>query len=126
MLQQSDVARHQRGSGKTEHLPKGKIPGHHRQHGADGLVTHETARGIRGDGFIRQVTLPVFRVIAAGPGALLRFGDRGLQRLAHLEGHYAAVFLLRIFENVAGVVQPLGARGEGSLAVGLKSGEGVR
>ena len=41
VLEQAHVARHERGREEAEDLPEGKIPRHHGEHGADGLIADE-------------------------------------------------------------------------------------
>ena len=44
VLQQPDVARHERGGGEAEHLPVGEVPRHDREHRAERLVAGEHLR----------------------------------------------------------------------------------
>src|SRR5262249_24777339 len=83
MLQQADVARHQRGRGEAEDLPERKVPGHDRQDRADRLVADKAARGAGGGFFVGKKAFGVFRVKAAAKGALLGFLHGGTQSLAH-------------------------------------------
>ena len=41
VLEQSDVAGHQRGSGEAKHLPEGEVPRHDGENGADGAIADE-------------------------------------------------------------------------------------
>ena len=70
VLQQSDVAGHERRSGEAEDLPEGKVPGHHGENRADGTVADETFLGAGFDDFVGQKFLSVIGVVAAASGAL--------------------------------------------------------
>ena len=43
MFEKSHIAGHQRRRGEAKHLPEREIPGHHREHGTQGLISNETA-----------------------------------------------------------------------------------
>ena len=58
VLQQHDVAGHQRRRGEPEHLPERKIPGHDREHGAHRLVANVAPAGFRGDFLVCEESLP--------------------------------------------------------------------
>ena len=112
MLQQTDVPRHQRRGGKAKHLPEGKIPGHHREYHAERLKMDEALRGIRFDHLIGEMFLGILGVIAANQRALFCFLHRGLDGLAHLQGHHAREFLLLVLENFRRAHHHLRALGE--------------
>ncbi len=118
VLEQAHVAGHERRRGEAEHLPEGKIPGHHGEHGADRLVADEGAAGTGVDRLVGQQALAVLGVIAARQSALGGFGARGGDGLAHFERHQAAQAVLLVFQDPRGGGEPAGARGERSAAVG--------
>ena len=72
--------------GKTEDLPEGEVPRHHRQHGAEGLEGDEAAGHIAGEGLVGEEAGGVLRVVVAGEGALLHLGLGLGDHLAHLGG----------------------------------------
>ncbi len=90
MLEQSHVARGQRGSGEPEDLPEGEVPRHHGEDRPDRLVDDQAAIGAGLDHFVGQEALGVLGIIAAAPGALHRLVHRRLQGLAHLQHHQLA------------------------------------
>ena len=47
VLEQADVAGHEGRGREAEDLPEGKVPRHHGQHGAEGVVAHVAAPGLR-------------------------------------------------------------------------------
>ena len=84
VLEQADVAGHQRGRGEPDHLPERKVPGHDSQHGAERQGADEGPCAVYGVGLVRQQTLGVLGIEVAGAGALLGLLDRGPQGLANL------------------------------------------
>ena len=99
MLEQNDIARHESGGGKSEHLPERKIPGHYGQDGTHGLIVDGTGSGFGGNGLVSQERFRVFGVIAATQGAFRGFIDGSLERLAHLQSHQAAELRFFPLEN---------------------------
>src|SRR5438876_5423203 len=87
MLQESDIACHQRRRRKAKHLPERKIPRHHRQNRTDRQIPDEAFLGSSIYYFVRQEPLCIVRVVPACSRALGRFRHGGLIRLAHLQGH---------------------------------------
>ncbi len=85
VLQQADVARHQRGREKAEDLPEGKVPRHHGENDAERIPAHVAVVVIGRDGLWREDAGGVVGVVAAGVGALQDLESRGCERLAHLE-----------------------------------------
>ena len=107
VLEQAHVARHQRGREKAEDLPERKIPRHHGEHGADGLIADEARGTAEIDRLIGEQALGVLHVVAAGNGALGGFLARGFERLAHFERHDAAEGVLLGFQDGGGaLIQP--------------------
>ncbi len=94
VLQKAHVARHQRRGGEPEDLPEGKVPGHHGEHGPDGIVAHETVGRVGRHVLGREEALGVFRVEVADPGALLGLAFGGGDRLAHFARHEPRVLRL--------------------------------
>ncbi len=88
MLQQSYVSCHQRRGRKSQHLPEGKIPRHHRQHSTERLVADVTAARRRFHDFVGKKFLRILRVIAAHPRAFRRFIDRRPESFSHFRRHH--------------------------------------
>ncbi len=109
VLEQQDVAGHQRRSREPEYLPEGEVPWHDREDGPERLVMDEAL----GCGALRRLVgqeLPgVLGVVAAAPRALDGFLAAGLQQFAHLERHQAAERLLLRFEDRRRAKHPLRA-----------------
>ena len=66
MLEQADVAGHQRGREKTEDLPEGEVPGHDGEHDAERVPANEGVVGSDVDGLGREDAGGVVGVVAAG------------------------------------------------------------
>jgi hypothetical protein len=98
MLEHARVARHQRGSGEPEDLPQREVPGHDREHDAEGHEGHVAAGGVRRDHLGGEEPLGVLRVVVAHPRALLGFRPSLGERLAHLHGHEARELVLPLAE----------------------------
>ena len=137
VLEQADVAHHERGRGKAHHLPEREVPRHDGQDRADGLVVHVRARGTGGDRFVGQQGFGVLGEPAQAQGALRGLGACGGERLAHLGGHDARdvrPLTLEEIRRVAEMAGPLGEAGgavleegvEGLLQQLLHLGRGVR
>ena len=112
VLEQADVAGHQRRRGEAEHLPEREVPRHHRQHRADRLVGHPALRGAGLDRLVGQEPLGVLGVVAAAEGALGRLLDGGLERLAHLGDHEPAEGLLLRLQDLGRLEHQPPALGE--------------
>ena len=100
VLEQTNVAGHQRRRGETKNLPEGKIPWHDRQHNPQRLKVHVAFRGVSFDDLIREMLLCGLGVIATNPGALLGFLRGGLNGLSHLGRHQPRVVILFIFQDL--------------------------
>src|SRR5262249_7496739 len=112
-------------SGEPEHLPERKVPGHHREDDAERLVTDEALACVGGGRLVGEEPLRVLGVVAADPGAPLRFGYPRADRLSHLERHEAApVGLLRL-EHFRSAPEKSGSRAVRRLAPGTKSQPGI-
>jgi hypothetical protein len=126
MLQEAHVAGYQGRSSEAEDLPEGKVPGHHGEQRADGLVAQITDGEAGGDCVVGQQLLAVFGVIAAGQRALGGFGTRGGDGLAHFERHDAAQAILFLFQDACGGMEALGAAAGVGIAETLVGGIGAR
>jgi len=101
MFQQTHVARHQRRGRKSEHLPERKIPWHDGEYRSDRLVADVALLRRRHYGLVRQESLGIFSVIAAGRRALGRFVHGCAIWFAHLESHQSAKGLFFLFDNIS-------------------------
>jgi hypothetical protein len=116
VLEDADVARHQRRRGEPHGLPQRKVPRHDGQHHPKGLIPDiclGCADRWRVGGLVGEQLLGVLGVEAKTLGALERFGLGRGQRLTHFEGHHGCGFVGLLFQQVGGGVGPLGALGEG-------------
>ncbi|MNN28131.1 hypothetical protein D3C81_1416890 [compost metagenome] len=89
VLEQRHIAGHQARREEANHLPERKIPRHHRQHAADGLVGDVAALCLGGDRLRLDVIGRVIGVVLAGGRTLLYLGQGLAAQLAHLDGHAA-------------------------------------
>ena len=87
MFEQPDITRHQSRSGKTKHLPEGKIPGHDGQHRTDRQITHKAFLRAGFNDFIGQKFFRVLGIVAARGGALGRLSHGSFVGLAHFQRH---------------------------------------
>ena len=126
MFQDPHVAGHQRRRGEAEDLPEGKIPRHHGQHRSDGLKLQVACAGAGVQWFVRQQSLAVFGVVAAGQRALGGFGSGCADRLAHFEGHDAPQAVFFLFQDAGRGREPAGAGSERRVPVRAISGIGAR
>ena len=114
MFEQADIARHQCGRRKAKHLPEWKIPRHNRQHSTQRLKSHPTSTAFHIDVSVREKSLGVVGVVAAGRRAFLCLGDSSLDGLPHLERHQATELAALRIENSCGLAHATRAIGEGS------------
>ena len=121
VLEQRNVAGHQRGRGEAEDLPEWEVPGHHSQHGPQGLVVNVASRGVGRHFLIAEEALGVLGIVAAGPGAFERLLDRCPERLAHLGRHQAAKRFLLCFEDLCSARDHPPALRERCVPIGTKS-----
>ncbi len=84
VLEQPDVAHHERRRGEADHLPEREVPRHDGQHRAEWLVVHVGLRPAGGDRLVGQQRLGVLGEPAQADGALRHLGLGGGERLAHL------------------------------------------
>src|SRR5208282_5255951 len=87
VLEQPDVAGHERRSSEANHLPERKVPRHDGENGADRPVANKTFLGPGIKYFICQKAFSILSVVAAASGAFHGLGDCRFVRLAHFEGH---------------------------------------
>jgi hypothetical protein len=120
VLQERDVARHERRRREAHDLPEREVPRHHGEDRAERLVTHEAVAGVGRDALVGEEALRVLGVEAADPGALFDFADRSPDRLAHLERHRLGETPLVALEDRGGRVELLGALGKRGLAPGAE------
>ena len=99
LLEQTNVAGHQRRRGETKDLPERKIPWHDRQHDTQRLEMHVAFRSVSFDNLICEMSLGVLSVIATNPGALLDFLHGGLDGLSHLSRHQPREIVLLDFKD---------------------------
>ena len=102
VLEQADVARHQRGREKAEDLPEGEVPGHDGEHDAERVPADVGVVGSDVDGLGREDAGGVVGVVAADAGAFEDFGAGLRDGLAHLGGDERG--------EVGGLLSPAGAR----------------
>jgi hypothetical protein len=101
VFEQGDVPGAERGRRETNHLPERKVPGHHRQHGAerieaDGVApVRSLAHHLGG-----EEALGVRRVVPASGRALLGLLLGRADELPHLDGHETAEARLLALEEV--------------------------
>ncbi len=126
VLQEPDVAGHQRRRGEAEDLPEGEVPGHHGEDRPERVVADEAAGGVGRDRLLGEEALGVLGVVPADRGALLGLSDAGADGLAHLEGHATAPLGLARLENLRGLRHPGRALGEGRPAPARELGRGER
>ena len=118
VLQQARVARHEPRGHEAKDLPEGEVPGHHREHHAEGNERDEAAAGVGGDGLRPQETLGLGRVVFAHPCAFLGFGPPLGEGLSHLDGHELRQCFLALAQKLGGAAQGKGPIGERRLTPG--------
>ena len=120
VLEQHDVAGHQRRRGEAEHLPEGKVPRHHGEDRPERLVPDEALGGRALHRFVGEHPRGVLGVEAAAPRALGRFLAARLDELAHLGRHHPAEHALLRVEDLGRPQHLLRPFGERRTPVGLK------
>ncbi|SKZ01609.1 Uncharacterised protein [Mycobacteroides abscessus subsp. abscessus] len=109
MLEDADVACHQRGCREAYRLPEREVPRHDRQYDAEWLVAHVCATGANGlgvGGLVGKHGGTVVGVVAKSLRALQCFCLGGGKGLAHLLGHHGCDTVRFGFEQVGGGTQP--------------------
>src|SRR5271168_5065948 len=109
MFQQGDVACHQRGREKTEHLPKGKVPRHHSKYDAERVPAHVAVIIVGWNGFGREDAGSVVSVVAADVGTLQDLESGGSKWLAHLECDQGGEVLGLMLQNGGELAHAQGA-----------------
>src|ERR1041385_3457765 len=102
MLEQANVASHERRRCKAKHLPEWEIPRHYGQHRAERLVTHEAACGICLSVFVSQKSLGILSIVTTAESAFLRFLYSRFERLAHFLRHHPAKSFFFFFQDFRG------------------------
>ena len=130
MLEQPDVAGHQRRRGEAHRLPEREVPRHDGEHRAERLVA-----GVRPDrlrppsastGSSASICSRVLGVEAAARRALADLGLGRRERLAHLGGHQLGDCVGLGVEQVGGGAHPAGPLGERRPPVGRGSAAAAR
>ena len=119
VLEQADVAGHERGSEEAEDLPEGEVPGHDGEDDAEGVVADVALGVLGGDAFGGEDAGGVVGVVAADGGALGDLGAGGDEGLAHLGGHGDGELFEVGFEQRGEAAHPEDALVEGLFGVGL-------
>ncbi len=122
VLQQADVAGRERGRREADHLPEGEVPGHDREHAADGIAADEALVGIGRDRLRGQEGRGLLGVVVAGPGALRDLGPGLRDRLAHFQRDRARVAIDVPAQEIAGPGQQGAARGQRHLPPAREGG----
>ena len=124
VLEQADVAGHERGGEEAEDLPEGEVPGHDGEDDAEGVVADVGLGVLGGDAFGGEDAGGVVGVVAADVGALGDFGAGGDEGLAHLGGHGGGELFEVGFEQRGEAAHPEHALVEGLPGIGLGSARG--
>src|SRR3569623_2587100 len=103
-----------------------EIPGHHREHGAERLISDEAAAGIAGDQLIGDESRRVLGVVVAAGCALLDLVTRLLGELAHLEGDARGVVIATRPQQLGGAAQQPATFGDGGGGPARRGGGGLR
>ena len=98
VLEQADIACHQRRRGESEHLPERKIPWHDGEDGSERFVMHVAARGGGLRGLVLQKSLSIFGVVTACTRTFFHFFDSRAEQLAHLERNRTRKFFFLVLE----------------------------
>src|SRR5262249_24267526 len=85
VLEQADVAGHQRRRGKSKQLPERKIPRHHCEHRSERLILDVALSRISLRRFLLQKSRTILRVKPATTRAFLDFCHRIAKQFAHLK-----------------------------------------
>ena len=93
MLEQTGIARHERGRGKAKHLPKREIPRHDAQHRTERQIGHIAASRVAVDELFRQKRLSVDGIIVAGQRRFFDFRPGFTGDFAHFQGDDRRVFV---------------------------------
>ena len=87
MLQDPDVAGHERWCRKPKNLPERKIPRHDRQHDTKRLKGHPTSSTLHLRRLVGEEFFGILGVVGARCCTFLRLGRRSLEWLPHLDRH---------------------------------------
>jgi len=117
-MEDTGVAGHQGRRGEAEDLPQGEVPGHHRQHRAQGLEGHEGASGVGFADLVGEESGAFLGVEFAHPGAFFHFRLGLLVQLAHFLGDEAGQFVTSPAQHLARPRHEFGASLDGGLHPG--------
>src|SRR5215211_5768734 len=125
VLQEDDVAGHERRGDVPEDLPEREVPRHDGEYGTQRLVADEGPGALDLRLLVGEKTLGVLGVVAAAAGALLRLGGSRRERLAHLARHQAAELLGLFLQDLRRPQHHLRPLGKGGLFVLAEGVDGV-
>jgi hypothetical protein len=120
VLEDHDVARHDRGRRDADELPEGEVPRHDRQDGTDRVVAVPASRPGRRDDLVLQNLLGVLGVVAHHVRALRGLALGGGEGLAHLAREHLAHHGDLTLEQFRGAVHQDGPVGDRRVLPGLK------
>ena len=120
VLEEADVAGHERGGEEAEDLPEGEVPGHDGEDDTE-WVPADVGVVFGGDGFGGEDAGGVVGVIAASGGALQDFLTGGVEGLAHLEGDEGGEVVGLVLEDGGELAHAEGAVVEGDALVVAES-----
>jgi hypothetical protein len=126
VFEQADVSGHQCRREKTEDLPEGKVPRHHREDNAEGIPADVAVIAVGRNLFGRENACGVLGVIATGSGAFQHLLARGVERLAHLFGNDGGKVFRLVLEDRRELAHAQSAMFERNALVGAECfrGEG--
>ena len=124
MLEQGDVAGHERGRDKAEDLPEWEVPGHNGQDDAERVPADVAVLVFCRDGLFGQDARCIFGVVAAGGGALEDLGAGAGESLTHLLGEHSGELFDFVLENAGELAHAERAVLEGDFEAGAKGGLG--
>src|SRR4029077_14746090 len=99
VLEQADIARHQRRRGESENLPERKIPGHDGEDWSERFVMDVATPGGGQRGLVLQKSLGIFGVEAAPPRAFFTFLESRAEQFSHFERDRAREIFLLLLEQ---------------------------
>ena len=124
MLEQADVAGHERGRKKAEDLPEREVPRHHGENDAERIPADVCVRVCWVDGLRFEQSDGIGREVAAGSGTLLNLKARSGEGLAHLGGHNGGELFAVVIEQQREATHPEGAIFEAFGRIGCSSSGG--
>src|ERR1043166_2404392 len=94
MLQQTDIASHQRRRSKSKHLPEREIPRHNGEYRAQRFIMDITPGRVRLCRLILKEPLRILGIKSTAACTFLDLFDRRLKQLSHFERDSLGKFLL--------------------------------